>query len=96
MIYKEIIGMPAVEVGRICMKTAGRENGKKCVIVDVMDKSFALITGPKTVTGVKRKRVNLNHIMPLEGRIDLKRGASDDDVTSALTTAGKLEEMKQA
>jgi len=86
--------MPAVEVGRICMKTAGRENGKKCVIVDVMDKSFALITGPKTITGVKRKRVNLNHIMPLEGKIDLKRGASDDEVTSVLTSAGKLDEMK--
>jgi large subunit ribosomal protein L14e len=87
--------MPAVEVGRICMKTAGRENGKKCVIVDVMDKSFALITGPKTITGVKRKRVNLNHIMPLDDKIDLKRGALDDEVTSALTTSGKLEAMKQ-
>ena len=87
--------MPAVEVGRICMKTAGRENGKKCVIVDVMDKSFALITGPKTITGVKRKRVNLNHIMPLDDKIDLKRGALDDEVTSALTTSGKLEVMKQ-
>lgn len=86
--------MPAVEVGRICMKTAGRENGKKCVIVDVMDKSFALITGPKAVTGVKRKRVNLSHIMPLEGKIDLKRGASDDEVTSSLTNTGKLDEMK--
>ena len=88
--------MPAVEVGRICVKTAGRETGKKCVIVDVMDKSFALITGPKAVTGVKRKRVNLSHIMPLEDRVELKRGASDDEVASALTAAGKLDEMKQS
>ena len=87
--------MPAVEVGRICMKTAGRENGKKCVIVDVMDKSFALITGPKTVTGIKRKRVNLSHIMPLEDKIDLKRGASDEEVTSMLKAEGKLDQMKQ-
>ncbi len=88
--------MPAVEVGRICVKTAGRENGKKCVIVDVMDKSFALITGPKSVTGIKRKRVNLSHIMPLQDSIEIKRGASDDEVTSALTAAGKLDEMKQS
>jgi large subunit ribosomal protein L14e len=40
-----------------------------------MDKSFAMITGPKAVTGVKRKRVNVNHIMPLEDKIDIKRGA---------------------
>ncbi len=88
--------MPAVEIGRICIKTAGRENGKKCVVVDVMDKSFAVITGPKAVTGVKRKRVNLNHIMALEDRVELKRGASDEDVTSALKEAGKLDAMKEA
>jgi large subunit ribosomal protein L14e len=87
--------MPAVEVGRICMKTAGRENGKKCVIVDVMDKSFVLITGPKAVTGVKRKRANLSHIMPLQDRVDLKRGASDEEVTQMLTAEGKLDGMKQ-
>ena len=45
--------MPAIEVGRLCVKQLGRENGKKCVIIDVMDKSFVLVTGPKKVTGVK-------------------------------------------
>jgi large subunit ribosomal protein L14e len=87
--------VPAVEVGRICVKTAGRQVGQKCVIVDVMDKSFVLITGPKPVTGVKRKRANINHIMPLEDKLDLKRGASDEEVTQTLTAAGKLDEMKQ-
>ena len=87
--------MPAVEVGRICLKTAGRETGKKCVIIDVMDKSFAIVTGPKKVTGVKRKRVNLNHITILEDKLEIKRGASDEEVTKSLETAGKLEEMTQ-
>ena len=44
--------MPAIEVGRICVKQVGRENGKKCVVIDVMDKSFVLVTGPKKVTGI--------------------------------------------
>lgn len=87
--------MPAVEIGRICMKVAGRENGKKCIILDVMDKSFVMITGPKAVTGVKRKRVNINHLMVLQEKLDLKRGASDEEITQALTEAGKLDEMKQ-
>ncbi len=87
--------MPAIEVGRICTKIAGRQMGKKCVIVDIMDKSFVLITGPKAVTGVKRKRANLNHIMPLDDKIEVKRGASDEEVTQTLTAAGKLEEMKK-
>jgi len=85
--------MPAIEVGRICQKMFGRETGKKCVIVDVMDKSFVLITGPKSVTGVKRRRVNLNHIEPLEDKVDIKKGASDDDVAKALKAAGKIDVM---
>ncbi|MDH7477420.1 MAG: 50S ribosomal protein L14e [Candidatus Bathyarchaeota archaeon] len=87
--------MPAIEVGRICVKLTGREAGRKCVIVDIIDKSFVLITGPKNVTGVKRRRANINHIEPLQEKIAIKRGASDEEVTEALKTAGKLEEMAQ-
>jgi large subunit ribosomal protein L14e len=87
--------MPAIEVGRICVKLAGRETGKKCVIIDVMDRSFVLITGPKKVTGVKRRRVNINHAKPLQDKIEIPRGASDEEVNTILETAGKLEEMAQ-
>jgi large subunit ribosomal protein L14e len=87
--------MPAVEVGRICVKLAGRESGKKCVVVDLMDKSFVLVTGPKKITGVKRKRANINHLLVLQEKLDIKRGASDEEVTSTLEAAGKLEEMKK-
>ncbi len=87
--------MPAIEVGRICVKVCGREAGKKCVIVDVIDKSFVLVTGPKTVTGVKRRRANINHLEPLAEKIDIKRGASDDEVVEALKAKGLLETMAQ-
>jgi large subunit ribosomal protein L14e len=85
--------MPAIEVGRICVKMAGRESGRKCVIVDVMDKSFVLVTGPKKVTGVKRRRVNINHVEPTEDAVQVKRGASDEEVTQMLEASGKLEQM---
>jgi large subunit ribosomal protein L14e len=87
--------MPALEVGRICVKKAGRETGKKCVVVDLLDKSFVMVTGPQKLTGVKRKRANINHLLALQDRVDVKRGASDEEVTSTLQAAGKLEEMKQ-
>lgn len=87
--------MPAIEVGRLCIKHAGRECCTKCIIVDVMDKSYVLVTGPKKITGLKRRRVNINHLMPTEDKIEIKRGASDDEVAEALETAGKTAEMKQ-
>lgn len=76
--------MSAVDVGRICVKLAGREAGKKCVIVDVVDRNFVLVTGPKQVNGVKRRRVNVNHIEQTERKVNIKRGESDEQVMKAL------------
>ena len=76
--------MPAIEVGRICVKIAGREAGRKCVIVDVIDKNFVLITGPKNVNGLKRRRVNINHVEPTERKFIIKRGASDEDIVKTM------------
>lgn len=85
--------MPAIEVGRICVKVSGREAGRKCVIVDVVDKSFVLITGPKKVTGIRRRRANVNHVEPLQDRVEIKRGASDDEISEALKASDKLDMM---
>ena len=85
--------MPAIEVGRVCVKLVGREAGRKCVIVDVMDKSFVVVTGPKKVSSVKRRRVNINHVAPTEDLVPIKRGASDEEVTQMLEAAGKLDDM---
>lgn len=88
--------MPAIEVGRICIKLSGRESGKRCVIVDVIDKNFVLITGPKGVTGVKKRRVNINHIKPLEEKIKIKKGASDEEISAALAKVAKVETTSES
>ena len=79
--------MAAFEVGRLCVKTAGRDAGKRCVIVDVVDKNYLLVTGPKEVTGIRRRRVNMNHLKPLEEKVAIEKGATDEKVTAALKTA---------
>lgn len=76
--------MPAVEVGRICVKIAGREAGKKCIVVDIIDKNFLLITGPKKVNGVKRRRVNISHVEPTEKKVNIRRGESDEEIMKIL------------
>jgi len=76
--------MSAVDVGRICVKLSGREAGKKCVIVDVVDRNFVLVTGPKQVNGMKRRRVNVNHIEPTQHRVSIKRGETDEQIMKTL------------
>ena len=79
--------MTAVDVGRVCVKLLGREAGKKCIVVDIVDKNFVLITGPKQLNGVKRRRVNVSHIEPTERKADIKRGESDEELIKALDEA---------
>jgi len=43
-----------------------------------------LVTGPKKVNGVKRRRVNMNHIEPTEKTVKIKRGESDEEILKAL------------
>ncbi len=81
--------MSAMQVGRICVKTSGRDAGKKCVIVDIIDQSFVLITGPKALTGVKRRRANVKHIQPLDDLIQISKGAGDEEVARVLEEAAK-------
>jgi large subunit ribosomal protein L14e len=76
--------MPAIEVGSVCVKIAGREAGKKCVVVDVIDKNFVLVTGPQKVNGVKRRRVNINHIEPTNKRVKINRGENDEQIAQAM------------
>ncbi|NPA24067.1 MAG: 50S ribosomal protein L14e [Crenarchaeota archaeon] len=88
--------MPRVfDVGRICVKTAGREAGRKCVIVDIIDQNFVLITGPRQLTGVKRRRANIRHLEPTEHKIEIPKGASDEEVLKAIESAGLVDYMKE-
>ncbi len=90
-----MLKVPAIEVGRICVKLLGREAGRKCIIVDIIDDNFVLVTGPKSLTGVKRRRANINHIEPLDKKIDIPKGASDEEVLKAIEAAGLTEFMKE-
>ena len=77
--------MSALEVGSVCIKTSGREKGKRCIVVDLMDKNFILVTGPPKLTGVKRRRVNIKHLQTTDEKINIKKGSTDDEVANALT-----------
>lgn len=85
--------MGVIEVGRVCVKTAGREAGRKCVVVKLIDENFVLVTGPKELTGVKRRRANVKHLIPLNVKIDIEEDADDKKVVEALKKTSIYEEI---
>jgi large subunit ribosomal protein L14e len=85
--------MAAIEVGRVIVKTAGREALMKAIIVDLIDQNFALISGAG-VSPVKRRRCNIKHIRPLDLTVDIKRGAKDEEIQKAIEKAKIANEIK--
>ncbi|RMF89676.1 MAG: 50S ribosomal protein L14e [Methanobacteriota archaeon] len=69
-----------MEVGRVCVKIAGREAGRKCVVVEVVDKNFVVVVGD----GVRRRRCNIAHLEPLDKTVKIKKGASDKEIIKSL------------
>jgi large subunit ribosomal protein L14e len=70
----------AFGVGRVCVKLRGREKGSECVVVDVIDRNYVVVAGPD----VRRRRVNMRHLRPLDRTVDVGRDASDEEVAAAL------------
>jgi large subunit ribosomal protein L14e len=64
-----------IEIGRLCVKTAGRDAGLKCVIVDILDDKFVLIDGE-----TRRRKCNVLHLEPLKDVVKIKKNASHEDV----------------
>ncbi|MFX1464378.1 MAG: 50S ribosomal protein L14e [Promethearchaeota archaeon] len=83
--------MSVYDIGRLCIKTMGREAGYYCVIVNVIDKNYLLIDG----LNVRRRRVNYKHVEPISEQIDIKKGASHEEVEAAIKKAKLEKKMKE-
>jgi large subunit ribosomal protein L14e len=82
-----------MDVGRLCMKVAGREAGKYCVIVKKVDANFVMVTGPRELTTVKRRRCNVAHLEPLNEMLEIKSDASDDEVLKAFRESNLVKKL---
>ena len=72
-----------IEIGRLCVKIAGRDAGKKCVIIDILDDNYVLIDGE-----TRRRKSNILHIEPLSQVIKIEKNASHEEVAKALKEIG--------
>lgn len=72
------------EIGTITVITQGRRTGKKAVVVDIIDENYVLITGPKSLNGVKRRRMNIKHLMPLDLNLEIERGVGEETVLETI------------
>ena len=83
--------MSLFDIGRLCLKIAGRDAGRKCVVVDKIDDHFVLIDG-----NVRRRKCNITHLEPKNEVLKIKKGASTAEVHKIMSAAGiKVVERKK-
>ena len=80
-----------IEIGRVCLKVAGRDSNLKCVVVDTVDEKTVLIDGQ-----TRRRKCNIKHLEPTDQFIKIKKGASHSEVVKEFDKIGiKVEEKKK-
>ena len=75
--------MSIFDVGRLCLKIAGRDAGRTCVVVEPIDNTFVLIDGD-----VRRRKVNVKHLEPLPEMMAIEKGASHEKVSTEFKKLG--------
>ncbi len=75
--------MSIFEVGRLCVKIAGRDAGRTCVVVEAAGNGYVVVDGD-----IRRKKVNIKHLEPLDKIVEVKAKATHADVKKAFEKAG--------
>ena len=80
-----------LNIGRVCMKIAGRDSNKIAVIIKNLDNNHVLIEG-----NVRRKKCNIKHLEPLNKILKIKEEESGDKIRELLKKEGfKVDEKGQ-
>jgi len=78
------------DVGRVCMKIAGREAGRYCIVLENVNDNFVLVDGD-----VLRKRCNVAHLEPLNIVLKVEKTSSKPEIIAMLKKEGLLKEKKE-
>ena len=78
-----------IQIGRVCVKLAGRDAGKRCAIIDILDKNTVLIEGE-----TRRRKCNILHLELMEEVITVEKNASHEKVCKALGIEPKEKKPK--
>lgn len=75
--------MSVFDIGRLCVKIAGRDAGKKCVVVECVDDHFVVVDGQ-----TRRRKVNVKHLEPLGTVLEISGQADHGQVAKAFESLG--------
>jgi len=72
-----------MEIGKVCMKIAGRDAGRPAIVIELHKDGYVTIDGFS-----RRKKVNSRHLQFIGTKVDIKKGATHETVLKALEKLG--------
>lgn len=72
-----------VQIGQLAIKTAGRDAGRECLVVDTLKNGTVLIDG-----NTRRRKCSLKHLELQASTAKIKKGAEHKEVLKALESLG--------
>ncbi len=78
------------DIGRICLKTAGRDAGRFCMVVEKLELPYVIVDGY-----TRRKKVNIRHLEPTDKIVEIPKEASREKVIIALEKEGYKVKLKK-
>lgn len=88
--FLNLVKKMVLEVGRLCVKTTGRDAMQYCVVVEEAKDGKVLVDG-----NTRRRAVSVNHIEPTQKTLSISSGADTKAVLAAFEKEG-LEVKKSA
>lgn len=79
-----------MEIGRVCVKIAGRDARKTCVVIDILDDTYVLIDGQ-----TRRRKCNMLHLEPTQTVLELKKNADHETIIASLESIGITVDKKE-
>jgi len=80
---KDCQGCKMIEVGRVCVKIAGRDAGRTCAIIDIIDEQTVLIDGQ-----TRRRKCNIAHLEISDKVLKISKNADNKAVCKVLNKEG--------
>ena len=71
----------AIDVGSVCVKTTGREAGRKAVVLEVIDNAHVLVQG----VGVRKRKCNISHLFPTGRKVKAKSNNTEKELREMLS-----------
>ena len=83
--------MSVYDIGRVCIKTRGREANYRCVVLNIIDKNNVLVEGLK----VKRRACNIKHLAPTKDKLEISKEENSENLKKAIEKAKMTEAFEK-